>query len=187
MKTEKIVSRLAICWMTIIIITIGILYKYMDNSEAQFYRFGPHENFIVVGIKINTMWKYLFVVSFCFINSLMRNNIHNILNSWLINNVQDIKLTKPKQIKLFAYEVTYVITIYTWVDWYMYMNILLAQVDMLIAEILADILISGLITNYYLNSKLEMQLSENILTIENQPIEDNSEIITTSINGGEKI
>jgi len=187
MKTEKIVSRIAICWITTIIVAIGILYKYMDETESLFYRFGPHENFIVVGIKINTIGKYLFVVSFCFINSLMRNNIHNILNSWLINNVQDIKLTKPKQIKLFAYEVTYVITIYTWVDWYMYMNILLAQVDMLIAEILADILISGLITKYYLNATPVIQVTQNDLTIKNQPIEDISEIITTSINDGEII
>lgn len=183
MKTEKIASRLAISWMTMIIMTMGFLYKYMDNSEALFYRFGPHENFIVIGIKINTMWKYLFVVSFCFINSLMRNNIHNILNSWLINNVQDIKLIKPKQIKLFAYEVTYVITIYNWIDWYMYMNILLAQVDMLISEILADIFISGLITNYYLNSKPEIQLPQNVSEIVTQT----TEIIPISINDGELI
>lgn len=172
MNVEKIVSRSVIVWMAIIIITIGNLYKYMDATEALFYKFGPNDTFIVVGIKINTISKYLLVVSYCFINSLMRNNIHNILNSWLINNIQDINLIKPKQINKFAYEVTYVISIYNWVDWYMYMNILLSQVDMLITEILADLLMSGLVTHYYLNA-----------TTKKQPTEDNIEITTTNNEG----
>ena len=53
---------------------------------------------------------------------------------------------------MFAYEVTYVSTIYNWVDWYIYMNLLLAQVDMLLTEILADLIMSGLVTYYYLGS-----------------------------------
>ena len=152
MTMEKVVSRIVIIWMIIIAITIGNLYKYMDASEAQFYRFGPYENFLVIGIKINTPGKYLLVVCYCFINSLIRNIIHNILNSWLINSVQDINIIKPRQIKMFAYEVTYVATIYNWVDWYIYMNLLLAQVDMLLTEILADLIMSGLVTYYYLGS-----------------------------------
>lgn len=150
---EKVVSRIVIIWMIIIAITIGNLYKYMDASEAQFYRFGPYENFLVIGIKINTPGKYLLVVCYCFINSLIRNIIHNILNSWLINSVQDINIIKPRQIKMFAYEVTYVATIYNWVDWYIYMNLLLAQVDMLLTEILADLIMSGLVTYYYLETE----------------------------------
>ena len=134
-------------------ITIGNMYKYMDTSEAQFYRFGPYENFLVIGIKINTPGKYLLVVGYCFVNSLIRNTIHNILNSWLINSVQDVNIIKPKQIKMFAYEVTYVSTIYNWVDWYIYMNLLLAQVDMLLTEILADLIMSGLVTYYYLETE----------------------------------
>ena len=53
---------------------------------------------------------------------------------------------------MFAYEVTYVSTIYNWVDWYIYMNLLLAQVDMLLTEILADLIMSGLVTYYYLGT-----------------------------------
>ena len=150
---EKVVSRIVIIWMIIIAITIGNLYKYMDASEAQFYRFGPYENFLVIGIKINTSGKYLLVVGYCFVNSLIRNIIHNILNSWLINSVQDINIIKPRQIKKFAYEVIYVATIYNWVDWYIYMNLLLAQVDMLLTEILADLIMSGLVTYYYLETE----------------------------------
>ena len=51
-------------------ITISGLYNHMNETGANYYRFGPHENFLVIGIKINTAGKYFLVVSYCFINSL---------------------------------------------------------------------------------------------------------------------
>jgi hypothetical protein len=66
--------------------------------------------------------------------------------------VQDINIVKPKQIRGFAYEVTNIVTIYTWVDWYVYMNLLLAQVDLFLTEMFADVLMSVLTTYYYLNT-----------------------------------
>ena len=139
---EKKVSRLVIIWMSILMITIGCLYNHMNETGANYYRVGPHEDFLVIGIKINTGGKYF----------LIRNIVHNILNPWLINSVQDINIVKPKQIRGFAYEVTNVITIYTWIDWYVYMNLLLAQVDLFLTEMFADGLMSVLTTYYYLNT-----------------------------------
>jgi len=152
MTMEKLVSRIVIIWMSILMITIGCLYNHMNETGTNYYRIGPHDDFLVIGIKINTGGKYFLVVSCCFINSLIRNTIHNILNPWLINNVQDINIVKPKQIRGFAYEVTNIVTIYTWVDWYVYMNLLLAQVDLFLTEMLADVLMSVLTTYYYLNT-----------------------------------
>lgn len=158
---KKIVSRMIIGWMIIIVITICGLYNQMNKTGTNFYRFGPHDDFLVIGIKINTPIKYGVVIAFCFVNSLMRNLVHNILNPWMINIVQDVKVNKPMNIKWFAYEATYVIAIYNWVDWYIYMNLLLAQVDMFMTEMIADLIMSGTVTYYYLrfnaaNNDLEM-------------------------------
>jgi hypothetical protein len=167
---QKFVSRLVIFWISIIMITISCLYDRMNKTGANFYRFGPHDNFLVIGIKINTPVKYFFVIFYCFINSLIRNILHNILKPWLINNVQDINVVKPDQIKFLAYEVTYVVTIYNWVDWYVYMNLLLAQVDMFLTEMLADVFMSGIVTYYYLNirecKKEELDEVEEIVHFE---------------------
>jgi hypothetical protein len=38
------------------------------------------------------------------------------------------------------------------------MNILVAQVDMLIVEIISDVIMSGLITRYYLNYKIKNEV-----------------------------
>jgi len=162
MTMEKLISRIVMIWMLIIMITISSLYKHMNETGLNFYRFGPHDNFIVIGIKINTPYKYFLVILYCFINSLLRNTVHNILNPWLINSVQDLNVIKPKQIKCFAYEVTYVVTIYNWVDWYVYMNLLLAQIDMIITETLADMMMSGFVTHYYLTYEKKNPENETI-------------------------
>ena len=171
MTMEKLISRIIMIWMLIIVITISSLYNHMNETGLNFYRVGPHDNFIVIGIKINTPYKYIFVILYCFINSLLRNTVHNILKPWLINSVQDLNVIKPKQIKCFAYEVTYVVTIYNWVDWYVYMNLLLAQIDMIITETLADMIMSGFVTHYYLtyekkdpgNKTIDEQINPMIL------------------------
>jgi hypothetical protein len=55
---------------------------------------------------------------------------------------------------MFAYESAFIITIYTWFDWFLYYNILLSQIDILLIEIVIDIIMAGLVTNYYLNNNL---------------------------------
>ena len=148
---EKLVSRLVMICVSIIMITICGLYNHMNESGTNYYRFGPHDNFIIIGIKINTPVKYFICVLICFINSLIRNTVHNILNPWLINSVQDIKTVKSNQIRCFAYEVTNVITIYNWIDFYIYMNLLLVQVDLFLTEMTADVFMSVITTYYYLS------------------------------------
>jgi len=162
---EKLVSRIVIIWIVIISITISSLYNHMNETGANYYRFGPHDDFLIIGIQINTTGKYFTVVLYCFINSLIRTSIHNVLSPWLINSVQDINIVKPKQIRGFAYEVTNVVTIYNWVDWYVYMNLLLAQVDLFLTEMFADVLMSVLTTYYYLNTEPEKEKE-----IEDEPI-----------------
>ena len=154
---EKLVSRIVIIWIVIISITISSLYNHMNETGANYYRFGPRDDFIIIGIPINTGGKYFIAVLYCFINSLIRTSINNILKPWLINSVQDINIVKPRQIRGFAYEVTNVITIYNWVDWYVYMNLLLAQVDLFLTEMVTDVFMSVLTTYYYLNTEVKKE------------------------------
>jgi hypothetical protein len=91
------------------------------------------------------------IVLFCTINSAIRSLSHNFVNSWIINNIQDDKADKSKLNKRVAYQVSIINIIYTWVDWLLYMNILLSQIDMLMYEICSDIIVSIICNRYYLN------------------------------------
>ena len=139
--------------MVLIVVLLSSLHDEMNSESKRFYMFGPNNNLIVFGLEINTYPKYFVIVTYCLTNSLLRTSCRDILISWQINNIQDITKPKNKETSCFAYEVCCVTTVYIWIDWYIYMNLLLAQVDMLIIEISSDLLMSCIITKYYLNYK----------------------------------
>jgi hypothetical protein len=54
-----------------------------------------------------------------------------------------------------AYEITALTTVYAWFDWFMFIQILLTQVDMIIIEASTDIVVSLIITRWYLKKAEE--------------------------------
>jgi hypothetical protein len=71
--------------------------------------------------------------------------------TWIINNIQDESRSKKHLDRYQVYETCTINVIYHWVDWLLYMNILLAQIDMMIVEIIADLLTTLVLTRYYLS------------------------------------
>jgi hypothetical protein len=172
-KIQSIISKIISLWMIIVSTTIIILSKYANDEQKELYRFGPNEKLNILGFIINTREKYILIISYCFLNSIFRTLYNSILHSWLINNIQDDTKSKDISIKIIAYEITIVTTIYNWFDWFIYINILLSQIDMVIIEIIADLFVSLITTSYYLR---------NIITqIEYIPIYDNIKIKKNNI------
>lgn len=164
-SVQKLVTRLMLLWIFAITVTISYLSQYASKDQKQFYRFGPNSDLRILGFTIDNSGKYFAVVLYCFVNSIARALHHAVLSPWLINNVQDESKRKPNDIHLFAYEITCVTTLYVWFDWFIYMNILLSQVDMVIVEIIADLVMSIGTTMYYLHqgNHCDHEVSENFL------------------------
>lgn len=156
-RLQKIISRLISIWMIGIIISIINISKYADSEQKKIYTFGPNKHLDILGFTIDTREKYLLVISYCFINSIFRTLYNSILHSWLINYIQDETKEKSIEIRTFAYEITCITTIYAWFDWFIYINILLSQIDMVMIEIIADLLVSLLTTTYYLRKNPDKQ------------------------------
>ena len=144
MNIEKITSRIIFLW--IMLISSFIVSK---SREISIFRFGPNQDLVILDVCIDTNYKYTIVVLFCFTNSVIRALNHNILQSWIINTIQD-KQNKKRINPLQAYEVSITSVIYNWFDFFMYMNILMSQIDMLLIEISADIIMTTLLTGYYI-------------------------------------
>lgn len=150
---QSYVSK-AICgWMIVVIISMASLSGYMDDTQRKFYRFGPGPNLKVLGLTIDSAGRYIGVVSYSFINSAFRTLHHNVLQPWLVNTIQDDTRHKPKHIHRLAFEITTIATIYQWFDWFIYMNMLLAQIDMVVVEVVADLIMSICTTAYYLQKQ----------------------------------
>jgi hypothetical protein len=140
---EQKTGRLILLWMFITVIYLSGIH---DND--QIFRIGPNNDLVILHVHIDTYTKYSILVSFCFINSIARALNHNIIQSWITNTIQDKQNNEHIRYNK-AYEVTVISTIYIWFDFFMYMNILLSQIDMLLVEIFADLLISCSLTRDY--------------------------------------
>ena len=82
----------------------------------------------------------------------MRTINSTMLHSWITNTVQDktnINYIVPNK----AYLLSSINSAYVWFDFFMYMNILMAQIDLFLAEVLADLIITAIVTQYYLGQK----------------------------------
>jgi hypothetical protein len=144
---ETRVARVIAVWMGVIIGLLGGI-----ATDSPIFRFGPNDTLRIFNIAIDTNARYVAIVSFCFVNSGIRTLNHNILQPWIINVIQDKSNATPITYNQ-SYELSFVYTIYNWFDFFMYMNILMSQIDMLFVEIFADLIITFLLTTHYVKSK----------------------------------
>ncbi len=127
-----------------------VVREFPTSLENKFFNFGPSKDFKIIGICIDTYAKYCIIICYCFANSIFRTLHTNYLHPWIVNNVQDQKADKKGLVKKEVFFIVSISVIYHWTDWLLYMNILLAQIDMLIIEVFADLGMSCITTSYYL-------------------------------------
>lgn len=141
MLPEVAVARILCSWIFILTAFISII------TLNESINIGPSENLIIFGTTIDTTEKYAVIVILSICNSAVRTMNTHILYPWVINNIQD---SKNQVNKYHAYEITAVHSIYGFVDWYIYMNILLSQLDLFVLEMVVDLTMALLATKYYL-------------------------------------
>jgi hypothetical protein len=142
-------TRLLEGWMTGIITAISVLLS-KETSLDSFYRFGPSDTLVVIGLKINTYSIYACVLIYCFINTCIRNLNNQIVAPWITNVIHDTTVSKDHLSRTLIYEIVTISAVYTWVDWFIYINLLFAQIDMVIVEICTELIVTGFVTRMYL-------------------------------------
>jgi hypothetical protein len=162
-----IVSRIIIVWMFIISILLISYVLTIYSEDTKFYRIGPQPDLIIIGFTIDTPEKYLFIVLYAIINTIIRNLDHNIISQWITLNVQNTEFNKITH----QYEISITNTIYSWFDWLIYIHMLLAQIDMFLLELKTYVIAIYFVTNWYIKNKIIINntiindtiLNENIL------------------------
>jgi len=143
-----LISRLVATWVGIVCL---VLVFSPHTKQSRFYSIGPNEHLVVLGgIRVNTIGRYLFIVLYSMINTCIRCAKVNILTPWVTLNVQD----ESKPLGNFnphpAYEITLVANLYSWVDWWISVNLLMSQVDLIVIEVVFDFVSLYYITRKYL-------------------------------------
>lgn len=157
MKT-LLVARITTGWMTIITILMTII-SMKSTGNTSFYRFGPQSDLVILGFTIDTPGKYALVVLYALINTAIRSMNHNIITPWIMLNVQNtnqsVMQSRINNNNRDQYEICIFNTMYTWFDWLIYIHMLLAQVDMVLIEMLTDVVATCIVTRWYIKTKKE--------------------------------
>lgn len=138
--------------MTVLIVINFLNKSILDNN---YYRVGPHDSLYVFGIHIHNFKMYTGLICFSLINILFREVNQDLINPWLINHVQNISVPKPTSEIKKAMWINSIYTLYTWFDWFISINMITTQIDLLMIESIFHILISNISTFIYYKKSLE--------------------------------
>ena len=149
-----LVTRFTIAW----IIGCSVLLIFIINKNDPFYHFGPSKDLKFIGITIDTKIKYFYICIYCFLNTIVRSINHSIIQPWITLNIQNP--SNKDNIKIAcAHEIVTINIVYTWFDWFIYINLLLTQVDMILIEMGSELIVSNLITWKYIKNKKNFSYS----------------------------
>ena len=150
MHIVVVTAILIVNWMLTVISALGILLNQQGLLGTHIYRVGPNSDLYILGFCIDTVPKYWGIAAFCFVNAGMRTLNGEVLRPWITTQVQDISKPVEQIPRVKAYTISCIASLYGWFDFFMYMNILLTQIDMMFIEVSADMTMTLILTTYYL-------------------------------------
>jgi len=131
-----------------------MIVLFNAETDDDFYRWGPNDTLMVFGCPIDTWPRYLCIVAYSFVNTGCRTLQHNVVHPFLLLNVQDNTLEgmerKRRIRKWDAYELSLFFAVYGWFDWFIYIHLLLVQIDMVVIEALTDVVVTAALTWWYM-------------------------------------
>jgi hypothetical protein len=148
-----VVNKALLGWSATCCLFLGIAVSVAGGgSETKFFAFGPRDDLVILDIKINTGGRYTVVLLYTVISTVARTVLQEIVSPWLIQTVQNDK-PKDAYARRYAQEIAFGEVLYRWFDWFMYMHILLAQIDMMIIELIGNIAAVAYTTRLYMKPK----------------------------------
>ena len=151
-------------WTASVLVTLGLLLK-KGTALNNFYQYGPSDNLIILGLVINSYALYAGVVFYSFFNTVIRNLNNQIVCSWVTLVVHDTTVPKHDLSRLYMYEITLMSAIYTYIDWFIYLNLVFSQLDIVLIEFVGEMFITFIVTRMYLS--ISPQASESPADIAN--------------------
>ena len=137
-------------WTASVLVTLGLLLK-KGTALNNFYQYGPSDNLIILGLVINSYALYAGVVFYSFFNTVIRNLNNQIVCSWVTLVIHDTTVPKYDLSRLYMYEITLMSAIYTYIDWFIYLNLVFSQLDIVLIEFAGEMFITFIVTRMYLS------------------------------------
>lgn len=137
-------------WTASVLIALGVLLQ-KGTALKRFYQFGPSENLIILGLVIDNYALYTGVIFYTFFNTVVRILNNQVVYTWITLVVRDITVPKHDLSHKHIYEITLMSAIYTYVDWFIYLNLVFSQLDIVLIELIGEMMITFIVTRKYLS------------------------------------
>jgi hypothetical protein len=142
--------RILQCWTASVLVTLGLLLQ-KGTALNNFYQYGPSENLVILGLVIDTYSLYAGVVFYSFFNTIIRNLNNQFVGAWITLVIHDTTVPKHDLSHLYMYEITLMSAIYTYIDWFIYLNLVFSQLDIVLIEFAGEMFITFIVTRMYLS------------------------------------
>lgn len=149
-----VISRIILGWLAL----ITILIVYSGSGASPFFRIGPHEDLVVFGVEINSLYRYFAIVNYMIVSAGMRALEMQVITPWVLQNVQTADAKSAYALR-YGQEIIFIQNLYKWIDWLAYTIVLLTQIDLFVIEMTADLVISYFITANYLATETDLRTS----------------------------
>ena len=143
------VNKALLAWAGVCSVVLSIAVAVNGTASTKFFSFGPRDDLLILDVKINTGFKYSVVILYTIISTVARTVLQEIVGPWLVQTVQNDK-PKDDYARRHAQEIALGECLYRWFDWFMYMHILLAQVDMMLVELTGNLVAVFYTTRMYM-------------------------------------
>jgi|688.fasta_scaffold269711_2 hypothetical protein len=163
-RVRKII-RILQGWTLAIFISLLALFK-KGSVFKNFYNIGPSENLVILGLEVNNFWMYSGIVFYSFFNTIIRAMNNQVVLAWITLVVHDTTISKDDISRLYIYEITLMSSIFTYIDWFIYLNLVFSQIDIVLIEFAGELFMTFMVTRMYLKSSVSSSSIEVPLEME---------------------
>lgn len=142
------VARALLLWVCVIAGVLLFAFR-TTTSETPFFMWGPNSHLVLLGVPINTWPRYVSVILYTIASTCARTLHSEVLSPWILTRVQTTDV-KSEYAETHALHVVVTSVVFTWLDWFMYLNILLAQLDFLVVEVVGNLGVTLYTTHAYM-------------------------------------
>ena len=163
-RVRKII-RILQGWTVTILISLLVLLK-KGSAFKDFYNIGPSENLVILGLEVNNFWMYSGVVFYSFFNTIIRTMNNQVVLAWITLVVHDTTISKDDISRMHIYEIALMSSIFTYIDWFIYLNLVFSQIDIVLIEFAGELFMTFMVTRMYLESSVSSSSIEVPLEME---------------------
>ena len=135
-------KRVSVCVLMIWLSAVLIVFKDIGLLDSQFMHFGPSEGTKIMGIKMDSWYKWALVAVFTFVNTTVNDFMSDAISPWLLNTLTDHKTRYIPYPKLVCLTISQFWSVYCNIMGIFGLFLAMSQIDFVLIRMCADLMVN---------------------------------------------